>query len=159
MRISKIIVETFWKTEFLCILLFFDEMMGGFQNSLSKNFEKFDFCNYILLFCDEKCCEDFRIIDENLKKVYFLCILFVMKWCEDFKNHCRKIWKILNHLFYYFVMKWCEDFKNHCQKSLKNSNLICSIFVFCICICMYFITLLWNDVKISKIIDANFEQV
>ena len=57
-RISKIIVE---KVEL--ILLFCDEMIWGFQNSLSKNFEKFE--SYMFYF-----------------------FFFLMKSCEDFKSHC-----------------------------------------------------------------------
>ena len=138
MRISKIIVETFWKLNSYVFYYFLMKWWVGFKSHRQKNLKNLIFIYPIILWWNSVRISESLM--KNLKKVHFLCILFVMKWCEDFKYHCRKLWKILNHLFYYFVMKWCEDFKIHCWKFWKISIL------------MYSIILWWNDVRISKII-------
>ena len=116
-----------------------DKMMWGFQKSLSKKIEKLQFF-YLLFFVINDVRISKIIVEKFWKKINSnVFYYFVMKWCEDFKNHCWKFWKssILMYLiilwwnevriskiivdnffnvyvFSYSVMKCCEDFKNQC---------------------------------------------
>ena len=102
-----------WKVWKSSILMYFNILWWidwGFQKLVSKNFEKLYFFMYsIILWWNDNF--EMRI----LKKFN---AYFVGKWCEDFKNHCRKIWKIISLMYY-------EDFKKHyCWKIGKQKSIL-----------------------------------
>ena len=145
-----------WRNSFFVyILSICDEMLLGFQKWLLKKSKKFQFLMYSIILWWNALRISKPIVEKNfLKKVRFWCILsycdemplwikkmknvssyvfyyFVIKCCEDFKNHCWKNMKNVNsYVFYYFMMKCCDDFKNYCWKFWKVQYLCVLLFCY-----------------------------
>ena len=96
-RTSKVKVEKFWKKKVILLYFF----------------------NFVMKWCDEMtpsfCTNDG--IHKNLTCMWWNALKISKIIVEKFE-------KFASYIFYYFVMKCCEDFKNHCWKIEISSILM-----------------------------------
>ena len=122
-------------------------MLWRFQNSLFKMFEKVQFL-CIQLFCDNMLWEFQKPIVEKFKKEFnsYVFYYFVMKCCEDFKNHSWKIWKS-SILMFSIILWWI---------AVRISQIIVKSFekVEFLCILLFCDEMLWG---FQKLLSQSFE--
>ena len=92
-----------------------------FKNHCSKFLKKFN--SYVFNYFVIKCCEDFKNHCWKIWKSSVLMYSIILWWnavriskliVERFEEK-----KFSSYVFYYFVIKRCEDFKNHSSKILN----------------------------------------
>ena len=135
LRISKIIVEKFWKKKTILMYLI---ILWWNNVKISKIFA----ANFETIFHNDFS-NAHSIPSQNI--VEFKTTPFCKICNNDFWNPHSISSQSEEYLqLNYFVMKSCENFKNHCWKLWRSFIL------------MYSIILWWNDVRISKIIVEQF---